>query len=200
MRYLALGDSYTIGEGVRSEDSWPFQLVDALRREKIDIEDPIVIAKTGWTTGELLEGIAQANPKGPFDLVTLMVGVNNQYRRLTLNEFGREFKQLLAYATEMAAGTSTRVLAISIPDWTVTPFAQRENPRKARHSVDVYNRSASIRAVMARIKHIDITPASRLAKGDPELLAADGLHPSRKMYDQWSRIVLPFAKQALTSD
>ena len=125
-RYLALGDSYTIGESVAVDEGWPVQLVTALRTQGINISDPEIIAKTGWTTGELAEGIALAQPQGPYDLVSLLIGVNNQYRGLSEEQYREQFVGLLETAVTLTGNNPNRVFVVSIPDWGVTPFGQRQ--------------------------------------------------------------------------
>ncbi|WP_282298557.1 GDSL-type esterase/lipase family protein, partial [Stenotrophomonas sp. PS02289] len=123
LRYLALGDSYTIGEGVAEQGRWPVQLSAALRAAGVDIADPQIIATTGWTTDELDAGIDAAAPQGPFDLVTLLIGVNNQYRGRSVDEYRTQFSALLQRALGFAGQRAQRVLVLAIPDWGVTPFA-----------------------------------------------------------------------------
>src|ERR1039458_8430091 len=123
MRFLALGDSYTIGETVDSAGRWPVQLAKALRGRKLSVGDPEIVARTGWTTDELAAGIQNAAPGGPYSLVSLLIGVNNQYRGRDAEKYRAEFKSLLAQAVEFAGGKASRVVVLSIPDWGVTPFA-----------------------------------------------------------------------------
>ena len=120
LRFLALGDSYTIGEGVAENDRWPVQLATRLQNEGVDIGEPTIIARTGWTTSELLAGIDRAKPGGVFQIVSLQIGVNNQYRGLSENNFLKELQKLLEIAVEFASGDTSRVLVLSIPDWGVT--------------------------------------------------------------------------------
>ncbi|MCH8031786.1 MAG: SGNH/GDSL hydrolase family protein, partial [Bacteroidetes bacterium] len=124
LRYLALGDSYTIGEGVAEDERWPVQLATKLRTQGIPLENPEIIAKTGWTTDELAAGIDKAHPRGPYDFVSLLIGVNDQYRGRCLDEYRQQFRDLLQRAIAFSAGDASRVLVVSIPDWSVTPFAR----------------------------------------------------------------------------
>lgn len=182
---LSLGDSYTIGEGVSPEESWPFILKARLAEEKIVVGDIRVIAKTGWTTGELIEAIEEAGPEGPFDLATLLAGVNNQYRGLNLDEYRKEFGQLIETAAGFANGRYDKVMIISIPDWGVTPFAADRDRGKIASEIDEFNRVGSEEALKRDVTFIDITEDSRAFGQDEAMLAADGLHPSGKMYALW---------------
>jgi lysophospholipase L1-like esterase len=182
---LSLGDSYTIGEGVGPEDSWPFMLKAKLAEEKIVVGHIRVIAKTGWTTGELIEAIEEAEPEGPYDLVTLLAGVNNQYRGLDLDEYRKEFGQLIETAARFANGRYDKVMIISIPDWGVTPFAADRDRGKIASEIDEFNRVGREEALKRNVSFIDITEDSRFFGQDEAMLAADGLHPSGKMYGRW---------------
>jgi lysophospholipase L1-like esterase len=199
LTYLALGDSYTIGEGVDEAGRWPMQLAQALRDEGIDLANPRIIAQTGWTTDELDVAINQAEPLGEYDFVSLLIGVNNQYRGRGLNEYRLQFSQLLERAIGFAGGYVNRVIVLSIPDWGVTPFAQ-EHPRSAAligEEIDAFNTAAREICAAAGVAFIDITPVSRANGGEAEMLAADDLHPSAAMYAQWVKLALPVAKSAL---
>lgn len=185
--YLALGDSYTIGEAVVPADSFPYQLQAALSTKGIPVAEPQIIAKTGWTTDELLAAIAEQDPSKNFDLVTLLIGVNNQYRGYPLATYEQEFKQLLALAIHFASGDASKVRVISIPDWGVTPFALKEarDAAQVADEIDAYNGINKLVTMAAGVTYIDITADSRLAANDLTLLASDGLHPSGKMYAGW---------------
>lgn len=197
LRILALGDSYTIGEGVPETARWPVQLVARLRQHGLLVADAEIIARTGWTTAELVQGIAQQSPRGPYDLVSLLAGVNNQYRRLPLNEYASQFVQLLMHAAALAGGAMGRVLVVSIPDWGITPFARAEQRTGVSAEIDAFN--AANRAVSAKYgaRYVDITPISRRAEAGNYLLAADGLHPSSDMYAAWVDAILPAALAVL---
>lgn len=198
-RILALGDSYTIGEAVAEHERFPSQLTTRLRERGIRVSDPEIVARTGWTTEELSAAIDDANPSGPFDLVTLLVGVNNQYRGGTNETYREEFAALLRRAIAFADGDSRRVIVISIPDWGVTPFAvaqQRDASRVARE-IDAFNAIARQEAASLRVRFVDITPRSRDAAHDQSLLTADGLHPSAKLYGEWAQTLLPMAEEIL---
>ena len=196
-RYLALGDSYTIGEALDKSGRWPVQLADSLCSRGIHLSDPVIVAKTGWTTAELAGGILDAQPEGPFDLVTLLIGVNNQYRGGDPEIYRKEFRDLLKQAIAFAGGDPQRVLVLSIPDWGVTPFAQNRDPKRIAIEIDRVNAINREEALQNAVHHIDITDLSRQAGSDPSLLASDGLHPSERMYAQWVERVLPIAETIL---
>jgi lysophospholipase L1-like esterase len=199
LSYLALGDSYTIGESVAEDGRWPMQLAAALRGEGIALGDPRIIATTGWTTDELSAAIDAAEPLGEWDFVSLLIGVNNQYRGREVGEYAQEFAVLLERALGFARGRTDRVLVLSIPDWGVTPFARFEAGNRANIAaeIDAYN-AAALAACDARgVAFVDITPLSRERGADAAMLAEDGLHPSAAMYAEWTRLALPVARQLL---
>lgn len=197
LRILALGDSYTIGESVSVEDRWPVQLAEALRNRGLNVEDPQIIARTGWTTDELTAAIDAAKPQGPFDLVTLLIGVNNQYRGREVEQYRGEFAELLQAAIAYAGGDVRRVIVVSIPDWGVTPFAEGRDRAAIAAAIDRYNAVNKEETLRAGSRYVDITPGSRRAATDRSLVAADGLHPSGAMYREWTAAVLPEALDAL---
>ncbi len=184
--FLALGDSYTIGEAVEEEGRWPVQLAKKLGIDSITLE-PTIVATTGWTTDELMSGIVKADVKGTFDLVSLLIGVNNQYRGYDEDQYEKEFKLLLDQAIAFANGNNHHVFVVSIPDYGVTPFVQEKgmDPSKIAHELDSYNAIAQKIATLRDISFIDITEISRQAAEDSSLVAADGLHPSAVMYQLW---------------
>ncbi len=197
-RYLALGDSYTIGESVSEAARFPVQLANRLRTEGgADLGQPIIVATTGWTTSELAEGIRQADLQGPFDLVTLLIGVNNQYRGLPLDEYREQFRSLLAQAIKFTGGHRERVIVISIPDWGVTPFAEGRDRSKIFAEIDAFNAVNADEAAREGVRHVDITPVSRLGEVEPGLIAEDGLHPSGEMHSRWVEVLLPAVRAAL---
>lgn len=199
LRYLALGDSYTIGEGVPEAGRWPLQLANALRADGIPMADPRIIAQTGWTTGELDAAIDAAQPAAEYDLVSLLIGVNNQYRGLGVDEYRTQFSALLERATGFAREQRDRVLVLSIPDWGVTPFARRELRSAARiaDEIDAYNGAAQEACVQRGVAFVDITAISRARGAEPQMLVEDDLHPSMAMYAEWTRLVLPWARTLL---
>ncbi len=200
MRFLALGDSYTIGESVAPAERWPMQLAAQLRASGLPVEPPDIIATTGWTTDELADGIDRADPRGPYDLVSLLIGVNNQYRGWSEDEYRAQFAALLQRAIGFAGGQPNRVLVLSIPDWGVTPFALNagRNPADIAAAIDRFNAINRAAAERAGAAYVDVTPISRRALADPALIADDGLHPSGAMYAEWATAALPFARAALT--
>lgn len=186
LTYLALGDSYTIGESVEENKRFPVQLKDTLKKYGIIIHDLKIIAKTGWTTDELATGIQNENNlREKYDLVTLLIGVNNQYRGRDAENYRKEFKELLDQAITFAGGNKKRVYVISIPDWGVTPFAEGRDRKKIADEIDLYNRINFEEASKAGVKYTDITPVTRKAADDDKLIAEDGLHPSGYMYSLW---------------
>lgn len=197
--YLALGDSYTIGEGVPDTDRWPAQLARALREDGIDLAPPRIIATTGWTTDELAKAIAADSPQAHFAFVTLGIGVNDQYRGRSVAEYRENLARLLDTAVRLADRRSDRVMMLSIPDWGITPFAADEGRDATRvaHEIDEYNAAARALCEARRIAFVDITPASRDGGGDAHLLVADRLHPSAAMYARWVELALPVAHRLL---
>jgi lysophospholipase L1-like esterase len=196
-RYLALGDSYTIGEGVAPLQRWPSLLANKLREQHVPLGDPVYIAQTGWTTSELRNGIRVAREKGRYDLVTLLVGVNNQYRGESIDTFHREFHDLLGQAITFARSKPAHVIAISIPDWGVTPFALGRDRATISAQIDAFNRAAQEETTKAGAAWVDITPLSRKAATDMKLLAGDGLHPSEHMYSEWVELIAPIVRKIL---
>ena len=199
MRFLALGDSYTIGESVAPSERWPVQLTALLRKEAIALDDPQIVATTGWTTDELWAGIDRAAPRAPFDLVSLLIGVNDQYRRREASEYAAQFAVLLGRAVELAGGKPGRVLVLSIPDWGVTPFARGRDRAGIGRAIDQFNSLNRAATQRAGARYVDVTPISLRAAVDGALIAGDGLHPSGKMYTEWARLALPAARAALQS-
>ena len=197
LRYLALGDSYTIGTGVSEGDRWPAQLVWLLRTGHLDVAEPEYVAHDGWTTADLSAGIRDAAPRGAFELVSLLIGVNNQYRGLALEAYRTEFRDLLALAITFAGGEARRVMVLSIPDWSVTPFANGRDRSRIALEIGAFNAVNREEAARAKTTHVDVTPTSRLAGTQAGLLARDGLHPSGTMYARWAELALPGARAAL---
>ena len=196
-RYLALGDSYTIGESVSVEDRWPNQLAKLLESEDVKTEITI-IARTGWTTSELWEGIQAEKIQPPYDLISLLIGVNNQYRGSAIHEYRDQFNFLLHRSIEYADGDTNRVFVLSIPDWGMTPFAAGRNWERIAKQIDEFNSMNREMSERAGVHYVDVTPISREAVNDPALIAPDGLHPSGKMYSMWAEKALPIVKEILT--
>ncbi|MEX0856890.1 MAG: SGNH/GDSL hydrolase family protein [Balneolaceae bacterium] len=192
--FLALGDSYTIGTGINPENSWPNQLSDSLRAHNAVLDTTIIIATNGWTTTDLKKGITEKNLDQTFDLVSLLIGVNNQYQGMEIGIYEAEFRQLLEQAISYADNIPERVFVVSIPNYGATPFAQSRNPDKIREEIVRYNEIAQDIATELNVGFMNITPISELAVSDQTLLASDNLHPSEKMYAIWIEAMLPEIK------
>ena len=197
LRYLALGDSYTIGEAVLEVDRWPNQFADLLRVAGYAIDDPQIVARSGWTADELAAGLQQAGIAPPYDLVSVLIGANNQFRGYSLESYSRELAALLEQAVAYAGNRPGRVLVLSIPDWSMTPVGSQFDRQLIAGEIDAFNRVISREAERLGVRFIDITPISRNAENDPDLVSLDGLHPSGKMYAQWAGLVLQEAVLAL---
>jgi lysophospholipase L1-like esterase len=195
-RFLALGDSYTIGEGVAANERWPNQLAATLR-----LDTPEIIARTGWTTDELSAAVGAHTFHAPYALVTLLIGVNNQYRGRDLANYRAEFTRLLQRAIELAGGKPQHVVVVSIPDWSVTRFGHasgRDLATTARE-IDGYNAANAQIATMLHARYADVTTISRHGGDRPDMLVDDGLHPSAAMYTRWLDVITPAARAALSS-
>ena len=193
--YLALGDSYTVGESVSQKDSFPFQLVALLNSlGRTFSTAPKIIAKTGWTTSELQNGIKLDNGVAPtYDVVTLLIGVNNQYRGNSIVDYRKEFKELLQTAINFAGGNKKHVFVISIPDWGVTAFgkASGRDQKIIAKEIDAFNAVNKEETMAMGLSYTAITPGSRIVATDASLIANDGLHPSSKMYAEWAGALAP---------
>ena len=202
MYFLALGDSYTIGESVSEAERWPVQLAMLLNTNGFNLAPPTIIATTGWTTGQLMSNLARYNSlRDRYDLVSLLIGVNNQYQGRGEAEYREQFDFLLRRAIELAGNDPGRVLVLSIPDWGVTPFADGSGRDSQQIAAEIDAFNAINREITATygVAYLDITPISRQAPTDPALIASDGLHPSAKMYAAWANLALPVACQALAN-
>lgn len=199
--FLALGDSYTIGEAVAEEGRWPVQLAGLLRERGAAVSIAAIIARTGWTTDELAAAIDDARRTdaplgdGPHALVSLLIGVNDQYRGGSVEAYRPRFASLLDRAVGFAGGAAGRVMVLSIPDWGVTPFAEGRDRTAIARAIDAFNGAARGECARAGARWVDVTAASRAPRAD--WLASDGLHPSAAQYAEWARLALPFAEQAL---
>lgn len=198
--FLALGDSYTVGEGVPSEHRWPDRLACALGTAGLELGKPKVIAQTGWTCAELSAAIAAAQPLGHWRLVSLLIGVNDQYRGYPLADYAPNVAGLLDQAIALADGHTQHVLVLSIPDWSVTPFARAEGhePALIAAQIDRYNAIARAQAEQRSVTFLDITAVSRQHGADSTLLAADGLHPGAAMHALWASAALPVVHAMLS--
>jgi lysophospholipase L1-like esterase len=197
VRLLALGDSYTIGEGVAVEDRWPMQLAALLRTHGMHVAEPTIIARTGWTTDELAAAIASTDVKERYDLVTVQIGVNNQYRGRSVDEYRTQFRALLARAIGFAGGRANHVVVVSIPDWGQTPFAARRDRRRIGLDIDAFNAVNRDETARSGSRYVDITTISRRAADEADLVVADKLHPSARMYAEWAHTIVPTVIAAL---
>lgn len=195
--YLALGDSYTIGESVPLYESFPYQTVQLLREANLHFHAPEIVAKTGWTTFELAEHILHTRLNEHYDFVTLLIGVNNQYRELKTEDYANDFEFLLKKAIHFAGEKIENVIVLSIPDWGVTPFAKKRDSKKIAAEIDDYNKINKAITDRNKIKYLDITPNSRTASKDSSLIAADGLHPSGKAYAQWAALLASLIQKSI---
>lgn len=187
LRYLALGDSYTIGEDVQAKERWPHQLVELLNGQGINSDLPEIIAVTGWTTDELQSAIIEKQPTNDYNLVSLLIGVNNQYRNYPIEIYRKEFTELL----NSAISFGKKVFVVSIPDYGVTPFGETKEPEKIATEVDKYNMIAKGICETLNIPFVDITTVSKLAKSNVKMTASDGLHPTGEMYKLWTEEIYP---------
>jgi lysophospholipase L1-like esterase len=198
---LCLGDSYTIGESVEEKERFPIQAIDLLAKYGATFKQPVIIAKTGWTTDELSSAIKESGLSGTFDYVTLLIGVNNQYRGRDVEEYRLQFDELLNTALAYTNGRPDHVFVLSIPDWGVTPFvindAKHRTAEQIGNEVDAFNAVNKQQALKANVHYIDINPFSKEAKFKPELIATDGLHPSGKMYAEWARLLVNAMKDVI---
>ena len=195
--FLALGDSYTIGESVSEHMRWPMQLQQQFNaNHEKQITAPTIIARTGWTTDELLSAIAQQNLEANYDLVSLLIGVNNQYRDYEISQFETEFSQLVEFAIEKA-GSEENVFVVSIPDWGLMPFADGRDRDQIAQEIDEYNALKQQICSQYNVKFISITEISRAVSAHPEYIAEDGLHPSGEQYSTWINEILPIVSELL---
>ena len=190
--FLALGDSYTVGIGVDQSESWPFQLIKKLAAESIIIAPPRVIAENGWTTIDLKKAIDEAALDFPYDWVSLLIGVNNQYDGKSIAAFQNEFEQLLSQAILFAGSKKENVFVISIPDWGKTPFAKERDREQIALEIDNFNQVIYEQCIRVGVAFIDITPLSRTIDTHPAFIAEDGLHPSGQQYKAWIDEIVPF--------
>lgn len=199
-KYLALGDSYTIGESVSEDKRWPVQLVSMLRDEGISISKPDIIAKTGWTTDELQEAIDSLQPDKNYDLVSLLIGVNNQYRGYSTYQYIMEFEELLNDAISFAGNEASKVFVVSIPNYGVTPFGMQKGEDRIRQELLRYDAIADSISSLYEIPFINITPSSEKAKDDMSYIAKDKLHPSGKQYSEWVERIIPVVESIIKSE
>ena len=197
LRYLALGDSYTIGHNVEIEERWPVQLVQRLRGQGVNMAEPEIIAVSGWTTSQLTKALDTSDPQGAFDMVSLMIGVNNQYHGLDTGQYRVEFVDLLHWSVAFAGDIPSNVIVVSIPDWSVTPFAEGKDRAQVAKEIDDFNFINQREAAMVGARYVNVTTVSRRAADEPHLLSGDGLHPSGAMYNRWVDLIIPACQGAV---
>lgn len=192
--FLALGDSYTIGEAVAEEERWPVQLAQLLRQKGYNVQPPEIIATTGWRTDQLKEAIEKGTKRTVYDMVSLLIGVNNQYQGKSVESYRPEFEELLLKAIELAGKNKDRVFVVSIPDYGYTPFGREKQPLISA-AIDAYNAANREIAEKHGVQYFYITDLTRKGLDDPSLVAPDGLHPSGKMYALWAEHIAAGLKQ-----
>lgn len=194
LTYLALGDSYTIGQSVEVDDRYPWQVVRKLAADSVFYKTPDIIAVSGWTTTQLLAAMPATIPTPAYHVVTLLIGVNNQYQHRSQSEYRKEFSSLLQEAIRLAGDRPGHVIVLSIPDYSITPFARGSDNTYIAAQIDSFNRINKEVAAANSVQYIDVTGESRKAANDPSLIAADGLHFSGKEYDIWAGMMEPIIK------
>jgi len=192
--FLSLGDSYTIGEGVQLAATYPYQAIQLLREQGHLFAAPEIIARTGWTTDELDNAIAATRLLPAYDFVSLLIGVNNQYRGRTCEEYTEQFQSLLLQAIGFTGGRAGRVIVLSIPDWGVSPFAADRDRNAIARQIDAFNAAAGRIARQHQAPFIDITPHARIQE---QPFAADGLHPADEQYRFWAQELVAQITQQL---
>jgi lysophospholipase L1-like esterase len=197
LKILSLGDSYTIGRGLQQSESWPVQLAARLRKDKLAIGTPEIVADTGWTTRNLLIAIASADLRKPYDIVTLLIGANDQFQGFSEYTYSTGFEKLLISAIDLAGGRPKRVIVVSIPDYSVTKFGKQFGSDRIKTAIDHFNLINKRLALDKGVYYVNVTEISRRAAEDLTLLAPDGLHPSARMYADWVSLIKPAALGAL---
>lgn len=188
--YLALGDSYTIGEAVPLNKSFPYQVVQLLRNKEFNFCAPEIIAQTGWTTDELQDALNKSTLLSKYDFVSLLIGVNNQYRGRDAIEYKEQFEEILKKTIDFANGKKEHVVVISIPDYSVTPYAKQMDAEKISKEIDVFNGINKALSIQYKVQYVDITIQFREAKNDSTLISQDDLHPSEKEYTKWAEKIV----------
>ena len=195
--FLALGDSYTIGQGVEEAARFPHQVAELLRDQGVNVSAPDYVAQTGWTTDQLLDAVNNRMSQKQYAIVTLLIGVNDQFRGRDTSQYARSFATCLQKAISLAGGKTDRVFVLSIPDYSVTPVGRNWDPQRTAREIDLYN-LVNLRIASAnRIRYIYITDSTRLASSDPRRVTTDGLHPSRVEYATWARMLAPLIRVSL---
>ena len=197
INYLALGDSYTKGEGVNPDDNYPNQLEQRFQVDKIKVKKLSIIAETGWTTSNLLHALSTAKEDTSYNLVSLLIGVNNQFQLLDINIYKKEFEELVNKSVNLAGNWKERVFVLSIPDYSVTPFAHLLNSSHIQQEIDSYNAINKEISDKLGVTYFNITPISRKAEDDLNYLAPDELHPSAHQYGEWIDMIYPQVKELL---
>ncbi len=195
--YLALGDSYTIGEGAAEADRWPVQLAQLARQSGLGVQAPDIIARTGWTTAELQAAVQLADNQKTYDLVSLLIGVNSQYRGQGQDIYRTEFRQLLATAVRLAGGRAGRAVVLSIPDWGQAPYARGRDRAQIGREIDQFNAVAQDECRRAGIAYVDVTFLTRAAAGDASQFVGDGLHYAGPQMRLWAQQALPVVRGLL---
>jgi lysophospholipase L1-like esterase len=185
-----LGDSYTIGESVPLHKSFPYQVVQLLRKKEFNFNAPEIIAKTGWTTEELQDAMSKVTLLSKYDFVTLLIGVNNQYRGGDAIEYKQQYEEILKKAIELANSKKDHVIIVSIPDYSVTTHAETMDTEKISREIEVFNSINKALSIQYKVQYVDITSGSKSVKNDPSLIAQDGLHPSEKQYAVWAKKIV----------
>jgi lysophospholipase L1-like esterase len=204
--WLALGDSYTIGESVSAGERYPQLAVDLLRQDHFPCQDPDIVAATGWTTADLLAALRQQTAPhpllrdNPYSVVTLLIGVNNQYQGRSLTEYREQFTLLLQQSIALAGGNPAHVIVLSIPDYSGTPFAAGSDKAFIASGIDSFNAANAGLSAKYGVHYLDVTADSRKAAADPSLVASDGLHFSGKEYGRWAAALAPLIKEILTNN
>lgn len=193
VKFLALGDSYTIGESVTAAERWPVQLFDSLSARGLDCLESKIIATTGWRTDNLAGAIKHAKIKTEYTLVSLLIGVNNFYQGKSAEAYEKEFEELLKTAIKISGGKKSRVFVLSIPDYGYTPFGKKDQT-KITEGIDIFNKINETISRKLGVKYYNITDISRRGLAEPDLVAFDGLHPSGKMYAEWVDRILSDAE------
>jgi len=195
--FLALGDSYTIGQSVNVVERFPTQTTMLLRSVGIQMADPKYIATTGWTTDNLIAAINNQQPAGPFDVVSLLIGVNDQYQRRDTTGYRERFRNLLLKSIGLAGNRRNHVFVLSIPDYGVTPFGGSSDTGFISRQIDQFNHINREETMLASCQYLDITASTREALSDPTLIASDGLHPSGREYAKWANRLAPMMSSVL---
>ena len=194
LSFLALGDSYTIGHNVLESERWPVILANDLQNKNLKVQKPEIVAKTGWTTSNLLAALLNFKPTHTYDMVSLLIGVNNQYQGLPIEQFREEFHLLLLKSIAFADGKPSKVFVLSIPDWGVSKYGASFDPKQIGTEIDSFNLVAMEECAKEKVLFVNVTTISRYALNDPSMIASDGLHFSGKMYQLWVDSLIPQIK------